>query len=71
MTDHYSKFTRAIPLENITANTVSKEFVDEFFIPYKIPYFILTDYEPQFAAKFFEETCGYHGVNHFTITGYN
>jgi len=52
--DRFPKLTRAIPLRDATALTVSSAFLDTWVAAHVIPDSVLTDNGPQFAAVYYE-----------------
>jgi len=52
--DRFTKMTRAIPLRDATALTVSSAFNDTWVAAYGIPDSVLTDNGPQFASVYYQ-----------------
>ena len=71
ITDRFSKTTRAIPMKSTTAVTVAKALFDHWVDPYGAPFYVLTDYGPQFVDKFFEAVCSMLGLQHYLKTAYH
>lgn len=71
MTDRYSKFTRVVPLRNITADTVAKTFVRHWVMAYGTPSWVLIDNGTQFAGKFFADKCRIFGAKNVFTTTYH
>jgi Integrase zinc binding domain/Integrase core domain len=55
--DRFSKLTRAVPVRNVTAETVEIAFFNEWRSLYGIPLVLLSDNSPQFASRFFQAVC--------------
>jgi len=58
----FTKLTRAIPLRDATALTVSSAFIDTWVTPYGIPDSVLTDNGPQFASVYYQGILGLLGI---------
>jgi len=56
--DRFTKLTRAIPLRDATALTVSSAFIDTWAAAYGIPDSVLTDNGPQFASVYYQGILG-------------
>jgi len=56
--DRFTKLTRAIPLRDATALTVSSAFIDTWVAAYGIPDSVLTDNGPQFASVYYQGILG-------------
>jgi len=54
--------TRAFPLRDATALTVSSAFIDTWAAAYGIPDSVLTDNGPQFASAYYQGILGLLGV---------
>jgi len=55
-----TKFSKAIPIPNQEANTISKEFVTKIILEHGIPEKILTDQGTNFLSEIFKNTCKLH-----------
>jgi len=60
--DRFTKLTRAIPLWDATALTVSSAFIDTWVAAYGIPASVLTDNGPQFASVYYQGILGLLGI---------
>ena len=60
--DRFTKLTRAIPLRDATALTVSSAFIDTWVAAYGIPDSVLTDNGPQFASVYYQGILGLLGI---------
>jgi len=60
--DRFNKLTRAIPLRNTTALTVSPAFIDTWVSAYGTPDSVLTDNGPQFASVYYQGILGLLGI---------
>lgn len=52
-----TKFSMAIPLQDHTANTIAKTFVEHLVCLHGIPQTIVTDQRPDFLSKIFTLCC--------------
>ncbi|KAG1932751.1 interleukin-1 receptor accessory protein-like 1-A [Pimephales promelas] len=62
ITDHFTKYSVAMPTRNQKAQTVAKCLWDNFFIHYGFPEKILSDQGPDFESKLIKELCGIAGI---------
>jgi hypothetical protein len=69
--DRFSKHTRTVPLKNITAEEVSKAFVNEWYCIYGAPIVLLSVNGTQFVSKFFQSVCRLLGVKQVFTTAYH
>lgn len=69
--DLFTKFTRAIPLMNITAVDVTSALSEHWIAAYGPPDSVLTDNGPQFASLFFQGVCGLMGFKNLYTTIYH
>jgi len=60
--DFFTKLTRAIPLRDATARTVSSAFIDTSMAAYGIPDSVLTVKGPQFASVYYDGILGFLGI---------
>ena len=60
--DRLTKLTRAIPLWDATALTVSSAFIDTWVAAYGVPDSVLTDNGPQFASVYYQGILGLLGI---------
>lgn len=70
MTNRYSNLTRAIPLAKMAANTVAREFLGHWIMPYGILNLVLTENGPQFTVKFLAGLYGFLGFKNLTTKFY-
>ena len=69
ISDRYTKLTRAIPVASITAQSVAREFAENWAFIYGPPTILLSDNGKQFASKLFVHICKLLGTkNAFTST---
>ena len=61
ITDMFSKFTRAVPLPDMTTGTVSKAF-DYWLSVFGAPDRLLADQESQFTGELFLSLCRIIGI---------
>ena len=69
--DHLTKFSKAMPLPNQEANTVSKAFVTKIVLEYGIPECILTDQGTNFMSEVFKNTCKLLKIKKIQTTAYH
>ena len=60
--DHFSKMTRAIPLQRIDAETIAAAFLDRWVAAHGPPATVLSDNGPQFRSTFFHGVCSLLGI---------
>jgi len=66
-----TKFSKAIPIPNQEANTISKEFVTKIILEHGIPEKILTDQGTNFLSEIFKNTCKLLKINKIQTTAYH
>jgi len=66
--DSLTKFSKAIPIPNQEANTVSKAFVTKIVLEHGIPEKILTDQGTNFLSEIFKNTCKLLKINKIQTT---
>jgi transposase InsO family protein len=71
VSDRYSKVTRTVLLGTVTALFAARAFCDHCVYVYGPPVSLLTDYGPQFTAKFFQAVCGELGIQKVFTTAYH
>jgi len=69
--DSLTKFSKAIPIPNQEANTISKEFVTKIILEHGIPEKILTDQGTNFLSEIFKNTCKLLKINKIQTTAYH
>ncbi|KMQ93548.1 enzymatic polyprotein endonuclease reverse [Lasius niger] len=69
--DSLTKFSKAIPIANQEANTISKEFVTKIILEYGIPEKVLTDQGTNFMSDIFKNTCKILKIEKIQITAYH
>ena len=69
--DLLTKYSKAIPISNQEANTVSKEFVTKIVLEHGIPEKILTDQGTNFLSEIFKNTCKLLKINKIQTTAYH
>ena len=60
--DYFTKWTEAIPLENLEAKTVARALIDNFITKFGVPLFIHTDQGASFESQLFQEMCQVLGI---------
>ncbi|KAL6418148.1 hypothetical protein ACFW04_012311 [Cataglyphis niger] len=68
--DNLTKFSKAIPIPNQEANTVSKEFITKIVLEHGILEKILTDQGTNFLSEIFKNTNGALERSHRTLVEY-
>ena len=69
--DSLTKFSKAIPIPNQEANTISKQFVTKIVLEHGIPEKILTDQGTNFLSEIFKNTCKLLKINKIQTTAYH
>ena len=60
--DYFTKWTEAIPLENLEAKTVARVLIDNFICRFGVPLFLHTDQGASFESQLFQEICQILGI---------
>ncbi len=69
--DRATHWIEAIPLKDISAETISKVFYEQWVSRYGIPLQITSERGPQFTSNMFSELCMLIGSDHIKTTAYN
>jgi len=69
--DSLTKFSKAIPIPNQEANTISKEFVTKIILEDGIPEKVLTDQGTNFLSEIFKNTCRLLRIDKIQTTAYH
>lgn len=68
MIDRFSRWPEAIPLEEISAETISTAFYTHWVARFGAPYTVSTDQGPQFEATLFKALTNLIGCNRIEST---
>ena len=71
MIDKFTRLTEAIPLPNMTAETVTKAFVNHWVSKFGVPAKVTTDQGRQFESELFKQIFVTLGIDHLRTTPYH
>jgi transposase InsO family protein len=71
ITDHYTRFAKAIPTRNQTAITTARHLFDLMVNDYGVPEFLHSDQGPAFESKVIQHLCKMLGVKKTHTTPYH
>jgi transposase InsO family protein len=71
ITDHFTKFARAIPTKNESALTTARALYDNFITVYGVPTRVLSDQGRNFESKLIKELCTLTGISKSRTTPYH
>ena len=71
ITDCFTKWVEAIPLQSIDASTIAKHFVEQFITRFGIPKEIHTDQGRQFESDLFQSLCSYLKIDKTRTTPFH
>lgn len=71
MIDRYSSWPEAVPIPDITADTVARAFFDSWVARFGLPESLTSDRGRQFTSDLFKQLNMLLGVRHFTTTAYH
>ena len=68
--DHFTKLIKLYAIKDRKASTASA-CLHDYILTYGIPLKILTDQDPSFESKLFQELCSWLGIKKLRTSGYN
>ena len=71
VTDMFTKYTEAYPIEDMTAETVAHKIIDEWICRYGLPIAILSDRGKNFKCNLMELIYEYLDIAQFTTTAFH
>ena len=71
ITDHFSKFSVAVPTRNQTSKTTADALFHNFIVPYGIPTTIHSDQGANFTSKLIQDLCFLTGISKSRTTPYH
>ncbi|XP_014224455.1 uncharacterized protein LOC106650766 [Trichogramma pretiosum] len=71
MIDRYSRWPEAVPIADMTADTVARAFVETWVVRYGAPKTVTTDQGKQFEGDLFNNLAILLGCNHIRTTSYH
>ncbi|GBM12505.1 hypothetical protein AVEN_188684-1 [Araneus ventricosus] len=57
--DRFTCWIEVIPLANVTAEIVAREFYDHWISRFEMPYSVITGQDSQFRSELFKNICGF------------
>lgn len=71
ITDHFSKFSVAVPTRNQTSKTTADALFHNFIVPYGIPTTLHSDQGANFSSKLIQDLCFLTGISKSRTTPYH
>lgn len=71
MIDRFTRWPEAVPLQNMTAETVAKAFITNWVARFGVPEKLTTDQGRQFESELFKKLSSRLGINHLRTTPYH
>lgn len=71
MIDRFTRWPEAVPIADVSAETITRTFIDRWIALYGCPVTVTTDRGPQFTSSTFTDTLRTLGCHHSTTTAYH
>ena len=71
ITDHFTKYSRAVPLRDMKAHTVASAFIERWIHDFQQPMQLHTDKGPNFESELMHQLCDLYGIEKTRTTSYH
>lgn len=68
--DHFSRYAEAVPIKEMSAQTVASVLVHQFIARHGAPETLMTDQGTNFTSAVFKQTCRMLGIKNIQTTAY-